>query len=191
MGIFDFFKRNKNIYNDNGYNELYYDDGKGELKRSFFLKNRTLHGKDFRYSKSNLDTNREYMWENGKCVTIKIYIGVTLFSEYTNPRKDPNGNIKWDEKQYLKSKYNLTNIDGSQLFLNDCKINKDVLLHNISELDIPDEKTNKEETIDHERSSFIEDKLEGDTINKNLENQSDKHNLNSNDSVRHFKNGQI
>jgi antitoxin component YwqK of YwqJK toxin-antitoxin module len=138
MGIFDFFKRNKNIYNDNGYNELYYDDGKGKLKRSFFLKNGTLHGKDFRYSKSKLDPRREYTWENGKCVTIKIYFGVTLFSEYTNPRKDTNGNIKWDEKQYLKSKYNLTNIDGSQLILNDYKINKDVLLHNISELDITD-----------------------------------------------------
>ena len=39
MGIFDFLKKNKNIENDNGLNEIYYDKGKGPLKERFHMKN--------------------------------------------------------------------------------------------------------------------------------------------------------
>jgi len=39
MGIFDFLKKNKNIENDNGLNEIYYDDGKGLISKSYHLKN--------------------------------------------------------------------------------------------------------------------------------------------------------
>ena len=44
MGIFDFLKKNKNIKNDNGLNETYYDDGKGVLAEKFYKKNGKLDG---------------------------------------------------------------------------------------------------------------------------------------------------
>ena len=44
MGIFDFFKKNKNIENDNGLNETYYNNGKGELKEKFTKKNGNIEG---------------------------------------------------------------------------------------------------------------------------------------------------
>ena len=39
MGIFDFLKRSKNIKNDNGLNEIYYDNGMGKIRRRYFKKN--------------------------------------------------------------------------------------------------------------------------------------------------------
>ena len=42
MGMFDFLKKNKNIYNDNGLNETYYDNGRGNIKERFFNKNGDL-----------------------------------------------------------------------------------------------------------------------------------------------------
>jgi antitoxin component YwqK of YwqJK toxin-antitoxin module len=44
MGIFDFLKKNKNIENDNGLNEIYYDNGRGELKERFSKKNAKKYG---------------------------------------------------------------------------------------------------------------------------------------------------
>ena len=44
MGIFDFFKKNKDIENDNGLNEIYYDNGRGELKERFSKKNGKKYG---------------------------------------------------------------------------------------------------------------------------------------------------
>ena len=38
MGVFDFLK-NKNIHNDNGLNEIYYNYGRGSIKERFFQKN--------------------------------------------------------------------------------------------------------------------------------------------------------
>ena len=38
MGIFDFFKKNKNIKKQNGLNEIYYKNGKGNIKKNIFLK---------------------------------------------------------------------------------------------------------------------------------------------------------
>lgn len=44
MGIFDFLKKNKNIENDNGLNETYYNNGKGELNKKFTKKNGNIEG---------------------------------------------------------------------------------------------------------------------------------------------------
>lgn len=45
VGIFDFFKKNKNIKNDNGINEIYFDDGKSEqLKLKYTNKESKYHG---------------------------------------------------------------------------------------------------------------------------------------------------
>ena len=44
MGLFDFLKKNKNIENDNGLNETYYDNGKGVLFEKFYKKNGKLDG---------------------------------------------------------------------------------------------------------------------------------------------------
>ena len=44
MGIFDFLKKNKNIENDNGINEIYHNNGKGELQEIFTKKNGKIHG---------------------------------------------------------------------------------------------------------------------------------------------------
>ena len=45
MSIFDIFKKNKNIINDNGLNEIYRDDGKGDLMFRYYKKNGKIHGK--------------------------------------------------------------------------------------------------------------------------------------------------
>ena len=41
---FDFLRKNKNIENDNGLNEIYARDGKGYLKEKFYKKNGKKHG---------------------------------------------------------------------------------------------------------------------------------------------------
>jgi len=45
MGIFDFLKKNKNSENDNGSNEIYFDDGKSaQIQSRFTTKNGKKHG---------------------------------------------------------------------------------------------------------------------------------------------------
>lgn len=44
MGIFDFLKPSKNIENDNGLNQYYFDKGKGNLKLRFNKKNGKING---------------------------------------------------------------------------------------------------------------------------------------------------
>lgn len=39
MGIFDLLRKNKNIQNDDGYNETYYNNGRGAIRESFYKKN--------------------------------------------------------------------------------------------------------------------------------------------------------
>tara|TARA_B110000238_G_C16097721_1_gene426848 strand:+ start:9 stop:923 length:915 start_codon:yes stop_codon:yes gene_type:complete len=56
MGIFDFFKRTKNIIDDNGLNEKYFDDGRGLLQQRFYKKNGVLHGPFEIYIKNGYST---------------------------------------------------------------------------------------------------------------------------------------
>lgn len=44
MGIFDFLKSSKNLENDNGLNQYYFDRGKGNLKIRFYKKNGKIDG---------------------------------------------------------------------------------------------------------------------------------------------------
>ena len=44
MGIFNLFKRSKNIQNNDGLNQYYYDKGKGNLKLRFYKKNGKIDG---------------------------------------------------------------------------------------------------------------------------------------------------
>mgnify|MGYP001200710399 CR=1 FL=1 len=59
MGIFDFLKKNKNIENDNGLNETYYDDG--SIKERYYKK----HGKE--------DGSYESFYENSQLKSEKNY----------------------------------------------------------------------------------------------------------------------
>jgi len=43
-GIFDFFKKNKNIINENGLNRIYYNEGKGDLFQEFHMSNGRKNG---------------------------------------------------------------------------------------------------------------------------------------------------
>ena len=65
MGLFDFLKKNKNIENENGLNELYSNKGKGVLKARFYKKNGILNGlhEQFHYE-GILDQRTNY--KNGK-----------------------------------------------------------------------------------------------------------------------------
>lgn len=51
MGLFDFFKKNKNISNDNGLNEEYFN---GNLRKRFHMKNGLLHGLYQYFVKGNI-----------------------------------------------------------------------------------------------------------------------------------------
>lgn len=52
MGLFDFFKKNKNVITDNGSNYIYYDNGKGSLKEKFYKNNGVLDGEYIKYDRS-------------------------------------------------------------------------------------------------------------------------------------------
>ena len=72
MGIFDFLK-SKNIKNDNGLNEIYYNYGRGAIKGIFFLKNGKMEGIGKEYYESGQLKN-EVNWSNGKLEGVcKIY----------------------------------------------------------------------------------------------------------------------
>jgi hypothetical protein len=69
MGIFDFFKKNKNIENDNGLNETYYDNG--QIKERYYTNNGEING----VSESWYSNGQKYKtgkFINGKFVEIEI-----------------------------------------------------------------------------------------------------------------------
>lgn len=62
MGIFDFLKKSKNTYVFNGPNELYHNNGKGEIRERFNRKNGKIHGQYKFYN------------EHGQLISIQEYI---------------------------------------------------------------------------------------------------------------------
>lgn len=64
MGLFDFFKSNKNIIDDNGVKEIYFDNKRSKVKERFFLKNGKRDGlcEEF-YENGKLKIRSE--WKNG------------------------------------------------------------------------------------------------------------------------------
>jgi antitoxin component YwqK of YwqJK toxin-antitoxin module len=93
MGIFDFLKSNKNIENDNGLNEIYYDDGKGTIKERFYKKNGKRDGLCQHFYK-NGQIEMEEIWKNGelKSKTCWDYYGTKPYElhEFVN---DETGEI--------------------------------------------------------------------------------------------------
>ena len=126
MGIFGFFKKNKNMLYDNGLNKEYYDDGKGNLEREYFkvngkkelgekvffksgkimaehtYKNGKLNGTSIVYYESG-EKRMEANWEdgmNGK--RLEFYLDGTLKSEKNYKNTLLNGPFKeYDEKGNL------------------------------------------------------------------------------------------
>jgi hypothetical protein len=52
MGLFDFLKKNKNRFNTNGTNYIYYDNGKGPIKEKFNKKNGVLDEEYIKYDRN-------------------------------------------------------------------------------------------------------------------------------------------
>ena len=71
MGIFGFFKKNKNMFSDNGLNKEYYDDGKGNLEREYYKVNGNKELGEKVFFKSG-KIMAEHTFENGKLNGISI-----------------------------------------------------------------------------------------------------------------------
>jgi antitoxin component YwqK of YwqJK toxin-antitoxin module len=81
MGIFDFLKKSKDIENDNGLNEIYYDDGKGSIKEKYYKEDGSTHGlyqewyengklkSEFNYKEGQLDGLCKSYYENGQLMS--------------------------------------------------------------------------------------------------------------------------
>ena len=65
MGIFGFFKKNKNIYDDNGLNIIYSDNGRGYIHQIFEKRNGVKHGLLHSYNDIG-ELNYSQLWRNGK-----------------------------------------------------------------------------------------------------------------------------
>lgn len=61
MGLFDFFKSNKNIITDNGTNYIYYDNGKGSIKEKFNKINGVFNGDYFEYNRDGTFNIKKYV----------------------------------------------------------------------------------------------------------------------------------
>lgn len=68
MGLFDLFKKNKNIITDNGLNIIYYDNGKGTIKEQFTKTNGLIHGEYVEYDRNGEYQKNEYI-KGERCLT--------------------------------------------------------------------------------------------------------------------------
>ena len=89
MGIFDFLKSNKNIENENGLNETYYENGNGKLRESFHKKDGILNGQ---YNESNIRGGIKQIgkYKNGKKEGVWLYNGDDGITDY-----DLTGSLRW------------------------------------------------------------------------------------------------
>jgi hypothetical protein len=68
MGLFDLFRKNKNIITENGLNKIYFDNGKGAIKEQFVKINGLIDGEFFVYERNGTYLKKHY--ENGEiCLT--------------------------------------------------------------------------------------------------------------------------
>lgn len=102
MGIFDFLKKNKNIENNNGLNETYYDNGRGELKETFTKKNGKREGlyKQF-FRNCQLNTEGSYTNDQRVGMFRTHYSTGEVRSEGNYSENKKNGN--WTFYKYRKS----------------------------------------------------------------------------------------
>ena len=99
MGIFDFFKKNKNIKNQNGLNEIYYKNGKGNIKEKYFLKDGLNDGLKIKfYESGEIDSKRNY---RGYYLTLRGTKYPHFHGEHVYFYK--NGQVK-KEMMYLQGK---------------------------------------------------------------------------------------
>ena len=92
MGIFDFLKKNKNIENDNGLNEIYLN---GKLWKRFYKKNGKDHGRSEHYLFERLCTLSIY--DNG------LLVGNETFTEdgWVKEKKEGNLNFWYSDANTL------------------------------------------------------------------------------------------
>jgi antitoxin component YwqK of YwqJK toxin-antitoxin module len=79
MGIFNFLKKNKNIENDNGLNESYYDNGRGGIYARYIKKNGNIDGIWTGYGlNGQVDELDDYIDGklNGECIIQGYKIGM-------------------------------------------------------------------------------------------------------------------
>lgn len=70
MGVFDLFRKNKNIITDNGLNKIYYDNGKGFIKEQFVKTNGVIDGEFISYERNGTYQKKQY--KNGEiCLTVE------------------------------------------------------------------------------------------------------------------------
>lgn len=110
MGIFDFFKKNKNIENDNGLNETYSNNGKGFLEKRYYKKSGQLDGICKIYTEFTDNEDCEFWieehWTNGKLeggfepfVSLKDdTLSWTDFDEEKNKYFDDDGGYVVDDE---------------------------------------------------------------------------------------------
>ena len=102
MGIFDFFKKNKNIQDSNGLNEIYYNSGKGDIKERYYMKNGKKEGIYKSYNKPYIEPLIKQNYGSTLC-EVGNYIngkkeGVWRF--YTHPENLFRG-IAYSEGNYI------------------------------------------------------------------------------------------
>ncbi len=125
MGIFDFFKKNKDIKNDNGLNLGYNHFGKGRLVEKYFMKKGKKHGMYERYDEIIIDGLTRFY-------SPKITI-VKEKGNYKNGKKDGKWYTYWkggENPKYFENHF----INGKDVNNNDLpselvKVN----LHNSSD----------------------------------------------------------
>ena len=102
MGIFDFFKKNKNIENDNGFNKIYKDSGIQEFykidgKFNGEFKQYNNEGTLIIHIQSILENSNGEIIQSGK--EIKRFKNGSIFSEVNFKKGLRNGfGISYDEK---------------------------------------------------------------------------------------------
>ena len=68
MGVFDLFRKNKNIITDNGLNIIHYDNGKGTIKEQFTKLNGLIDGEYIEYGRNGEYQKNEYI-KGERCLT--------------------------------------------------------------------------------------------------------------------------
>ena len=130
MGIFDFFKKNNNVENENGLNEIYFNQGKSKiLKERFYKKNGKLDGL---YEEFSLNDSHKFVsinYKDGKKHGEEIRYS-TFQSHRGKNVKASIRNYKNDIEDGLEANF----FTHSQRYLDNKKYNKgDIINYSIYE----------------------------------------------------------
>lgn len=110
MGLFDFFKKRKNIYNDDGINIIFSENGRGYLTKIFEQKNGKKHGLLHSYNDIG-ELHYSQVWNNGKYGGPRYRKSITeRLTEITRPvmaKGVPFTNEEKKEIEYIQKKVDL------------------------------------------------------------------------------------